>query len=142
MEVDEYFEPLLTETDLTEANQRLAEWLIFYNLQRPHQSLNYKTPIECYNNNYQLMRVLPMYLTYTLETFFRKIIENPNISPSSHQPTFDQIIQALQESGFKTNLNWRQTGEVFIKSEPDLITNLNFNKNKPPIRDSNFPPKK
>ncbi|MEM5872080.1 MAG: integrase core domain-containing protein, partial [Candidatus Aenigmatarchaeota archaeon] len=59
------FEPLLTESDLTEANKRLTDWLIFYNLQRPHQSLNYKTPIEWYNENYKLMRVLPMYPTYT-----------------------------------------------------------------------------
>lgn len=64
-ETDEYFEPLLTETDLTAANQRLTEWLIFYNLKRPHQSLNYKTPIEWYNENYKFKEVLPMYPTYT-----------------------------------------------------------------------------
>lgn len=66
METDEYFESLLTETDLKEANKRLTEWLIFYNLERPHQSLNYQTPIEWYNKNYKLMRVLPMYSTYTI----------------------------------------------------------------------------
>lgn len=65
METDEYFEPLLTESDLKEANKRLTEYLIFYNLQRPHQSLNYQTPIEWYTNNYKLMRVLPIYPTYT-----------------------------------------------------------------------------
>ncbi len=65
MQTDEYFEPLLTEADLTDANKRLTEWLIFYNLQRPHQTLKYKTPIEWYNDNYRLMKVLPMYPTYT-----------------------------------------------------------------------------
>ena len=37
METDEYFEPYLTETSLTKANERLTEWLIFYNFKRPHQ---------------------------------------------------------------------------------------------------------
>lgn len=64
-ETDEYFEPLLTETDLTAANQRLTEWLIFYNLKRPHQSLNYQTPIEWYNRNYKFKEVLPMCPTLT-----------------------------------------------------------------------------
>jgi len=66
MEVDEYFEPFLARDSLIEANQRLTEWLMFYNFERPHQTLKYKTPIEWYNC-YKLKEVLPMYptLTYT-----------------------------------------------------------------------------
>ncbi len=33
-------------------NQRLTEWLIEYDFNRPHQSLDYLSPIE-YLNNYQ-----------------------------------------------------------------------------------------
>jgi len=66
LEVDEYFEPLLAFPDLTEANKRLTEWLIFYNLKRPHCFLNYQAPIEWYNNNcHKEKEVLPMYPTYT-----------------------------------------------------------------------------
>jgi len=43
-------EPLLV-------NQRLTEWLIEYDFNRPHQSLGYLSPRE-YLNNYQ--KVLPM----------------------------------------------------------------------------------
>jgi len=32
MEVDEYFEPYLTESNLVKANERLTEWLIFITL--------------------------------------------------------------------------------------------------------------
>jgi len=46
MEVDEYFEPYLTETNLIKANEKLTNWLIFYNFNPPHQTLGYKTPIE------------------------------------------------------------------------------------------------
>jgi len=38
-------------------NQKLAEWLIEYDVHRPHQSLGYLSPLE-YLNNYQ--KVLPM----------------------------------------------------------------------------------
>lgn len=69
MELDEYFEPLLSESDLTEANRRLTEWLIDYNFERPHQSLKYKTPFEWYND-YKLRQVLPMYPTLTNPCFF------------------------------------------------------------------------
>jgi transposase InsO family protein len=40
-------------------NQRLTEWLIEYNFNRPHQSLNYKTPM-------QISKVLPMWSSCTL----------------------------------------------------------------------------
>lgn len=44
--------------DTIRFNQNLTEWLIEYNFNRPHQSLNYKTPIE-------INRVLPMYSSKT-----------------------------------------------------------------------------
>ena len=64
MQVDEYFESYLAYDSLIAANQRLTEWLMFYNFERPHQTLKYKTPIEWYNS-YKLKRVLPMYPTLT-----------------------------------------------------------------------------
>lgn len=63
MQVDEYFEPYLAGDSLIEANQRLTEWLMFYNFERPHQTLKYKTPIEWYNS-YKL-EVSPMYPSIT-----------------------------------------------------------------------------
>jgi transposase InsO family protein len=39
-------------------NQKLTEWLIEYNFRRPHQTLNYKTPME-------FSKVLPMYSSCT-----------------------------------------------------------------------------
>jgi transposase InsO family protein/transposase-like protein len=44
--------------DLNELNCNLTEWLIEYNFKRPHQSLNYQTPIE-------FSKVLPMYSSCT-----------------------------------------------------------------------------
>ena len=66
MEVDEYFESLLTESDLIQANQRLTEWLIFYNFTRPHQSLDYRTPFEYYQLQVKKQKLLPMYPTLTI----------------------------------------------------------------------------
>jgi putative transposase len=65
MEVDEYFEPLLTKSDLSQANQRLTEWLIFYNFERPHQSLDYLSPMEYYHYKFVDNKVLPMSPTLT-----------------------------------------------------------------------------
>jgi len=62
MEIDEFFEPSLAEDDLTEANRLLTEWLIFYNYERPHQALDYKTPIEYLTEE---KTVLPMYPSIT-----------------------------------------------------------------------------
>ena len=39
MAVDEYFEPSLTSDNLTEANNHLTNWLIFYNFEQPHHTL-------------------------------------------------------------------------------------------------------
>lgn len=67
MEVDEYFEPSLTSDDLTEANQHLTNWLIFYDFERPHQTLKYLSPVEWYNTHYQLPEVSPMYPAITVD---------------------------------------------------------------------------
>jgi len=45
--------------DIKEASTDLTEWLIEYNFNRPHQSLDYQTPIEYAHQNY--FKVLPMY---------------------------------------------------------------------------------
>ena len=45
-------------TDVVQFNQNLNDWLIEYNFRRPHQSLNYETPIK-FNNS---IKVSPMYL--------------------------------------------------------------------------------
>ena len=50
-----------------EANQDLTEWLIEYNFNRPHQSLDYLTPIEYADKHY--FKVLPM---TPASTFFCK----------------------------------------------------------------------
>lgn len=67
MEVDEYFESLLTESNLVQANERLTEWLIFYNFTRPHQTLDYLTPFEYYQLQVKKQKLLPMYPTLTLD---------------------------------------------------------------------------
>ena len=41
----DYHEDLLY-TDLARFNQKLADWLVFYNSQRPHHSLSQKTPLS------------------------------------------------------------------------------------------------
>jgi len=51
--------------DIVEANQDLTEWLIEYNAIRPHQSLDYLTPIEYASTNY--FKVLPMWSASTLQ---------------------------------------------------------------------------
>jgi len=48
-------------TDVIQFNQNLTEWLIEYNFKRPHQTLNYETPIN-FNNS---IKVLPMYPSST-----------------------------------------------------------------------------
>lgn len=66
MEVSETFESLLAEDDLTEANQELTNWLIFYNFTRPHQTLAYQTPME-YTSN-QVSAMSPSSTLYCLLT--------------------------------------------------------------------------
>ena len=47
--------------DVIQFNHNLTEWLIEYNFKRPHQSLNYETPIN-FNNS---IKVSPMYPSST-----------------------------------------------------------------------------
>ena len=49
-------------TDINLFNQRLTEWLIEYNFERPHQSLDYLSPIE-FSQKYS--KVLPMWSSST-----------------------------------------------------------------------------
>ena len=46
IQVHEHFESYLVFDLLIAANQILTEWLLFYNLERLHQILHYKSPIE------------------------------------------------------------------------------------------------
>ena len=45
--------------DIQEANKDLTKWLIKYNSYRPHQALDYKTPLEYAQENF--FKVLPMW---------------------------------------------------------------------------------
>ena len=47
--------------DVIQFNHNLTEWLIEYNFRRPHEALNYETPIN-FNNS---TKVSPMYPSYT-----------------------------------------------------------------------------
>lgn len=44
--------------DLTIANNKLTEWLIFYNATRPHQALDYKSPLQ-YAQDTKLLPIYP-----------------------------------------------------------------------------------
>lgn len=50
--------------EISEANIDLTKWLIYYNATRPHQALDYKTPLEYAHN--QFFKVLPMWPASTL----------------------------------------------------------------------------
>jgi len=52
-------------TDVVSFNHNLTEWLIEYNFKRPHQTLNYETPIN-FNNS---IKVSPMYPSSTQKAF-------------------------------------------------------------------------
>lgn len=69
--VDERFNRTLQEefialgnmtTDCQTFNRELTEWLIEYNFKRPHQALDYETPVEFH---YKYHKVLPMYPSST-----------------------------------------------------------------------------
>ena len=49
--------------DISEANKDLTTWLIKYNSYRPHQALDYKTPLEYAQENF--FQVLPMWSART-----------------------------------------------------------------------------
>ena len=50
--------------DIQEANKDLTKWLIKYNSYRPHQALDYKTPLEYAQETF--FKVLPMWSASTL----------------------------------------------------------------------------
>lgn len=49
--------------DINEANNDLLTWLIYYNSIRPHQALDYKTPLQYAQDNF--FKVLPMWSAST-----------------------------------------------------------------------------
>jgi transposase len=51
-------------SDIGEANRDLTKWLIKYNSYRPHESLDYKTPLEYASENF--FKVLPMWSARTV----------------------------------------------------------------------------
>jgi transposase-like protein len=59
LQTDEYFEPALSGDSLKEANERLTEWLIFYNFERPHQTLKYQSPMEYHHCQLKVSPMLP-----------------------------------------------------------------------------------
>lgn len=59
MQLDEYFEPSLVNTNLTETNDILTSWLEHYNFERPHQSLDYLSPIEYYHYKFIVSPIYP-----------------------------------------------------------------------------------
>lgn len=50
--------------DITDANHNLSKWLIKYNSYRPHEALDYLTPLEYAQENF--FKVLPMWSAGTL----------------------------------------------------------------------------
>jgi transposase-like protein len=50
-------------SDIREANKDLTKWLIKYNSYRPHETLDYKTPLEYAQENF--FKVLPMWSART-----------------------------------------------------------------------------
>lgn len=50
--------------DIIEANRALTDWLIYYNNVRPHQALDYKTPLQYTQDNF--FKVLPMWSASTI----------------------------------------------------------------------------
>jgi len=59
--------------DIQQFNTRLTDWLIEYNSIRPHQALDYKTPLE-YIDILQHNKVLPMSSSRTLTCKSRKVV--------------------------------------------------------------------
>lgn len=51
--------------DTNEFNKALLSWLIEYNFKRPHQTLDYQTPIEYLDNYCLKQKVSPMYSSLT-----------------------------------------------------------------------------
>jgi len=47
--------------DLNELNKKLMDWLIFYNTQRPHHTLNNIPPLKYIINNFGFYDVVDLY---------------------------------------------------------------------------------
>ena len=64
--------------DIQEANKDLTLWLIKYNSYRPHETLDYKTPLEYAQENF--FKVLPMSPASTIYCFFERfcVVLNPS----------------------------------------------------------------
>lgn len=60
--------------EILQANFDLTQWLIKYNFERPHQSLDYKTPIQYAMENYP--QVLPMTPARTVYGIFLQMRRN------------------------------------------------------------------
>ena len=45
--------------DISEANKDLTDWLLYYNAVRPHQALDYQTPLDYAHNHF--FKLLPMW---------------------------------------------------------------------------------
>jgi len=61
--------------DIQDANKDLTTWLVKYNSYRPHQALDYKTPLEYAQENF--FKVLPMWPASTNPCRIYKFIYNP-----------------------------------------------------------------
>lgn len=77
--------------EIHEANHDLTEWLIEYNFNRPHQSLDYLTPIEYAHQHY--FKVLPMYPARTVSIHIRY-----NIQPYMAKAENNTVIQKPDKS--------------------------------------------
>ena len=56
--------------DIEEANKILYECMLYYNFYRPHQSLQYQTPIDFYNKNYYNIKNSDMFHMYRTRSKF------------------------------------------------------------------------
>lgn len=54
-------------TDITKANLDLTDWLVLYNSERPHESLDYENPLDYATANYP---VSPMWAARTFDSIF------------------------------------------------------------------------
>src|SRR5258708_1078305 len=64
--------------DVEDFNTKLLDWLIEYNNVRPHQTLDYQTPLE-YIDSHTLEKVSPMYSSSTPSSFFGFLSYNSSL---------------------------------------------------------------
>ncbi|MDI6783004.1 MAG: integrase core domain-containing protein, partial [bacterium] len=70
----EWFYVTAVSSDVDTLNTQLTEWLIEYNFHRPHQALNYLTPMQYITNEREKMKtiVLPMYSATTISSWLQE----------------------------------------------------------------------